>query len=520
MSTTIMTAANEVRKQGGIVSKGRKLFSLSLIMVTVSGCAVTTDPISKQQSTQRAQQDRVVMFSQQEPVSTSITLYDAMARALKYNLEARLKVMEQALSQQQLELARYDMLPRVAMSAGYVGRNNASESRSRNIFSGKESVEPSTSLDRDRNVADLTMVWNVLDFGVSYVTAKQRADQRWIADERKRKVVHTILQDVRSAYWRAVTAERLLGHIDDLLARVNQAREASERMTTQQIGDPVEVLSYRRALIEATRQLEEQRRALSLAKTELAALMNMPLDTPYTLALPDSKEMAVPQLTMDMKTLELSALTHRPELKEQDYQARIHAAETRKSLLRMLPGVEISAGGHYDSNSFLINNSWVDVGVKATWNLFNVISGPAAYKTAQANESVSEVQRQAMSLAIMAQLYIARANFSEAQRQYKTSTELHELDGQIVEQLRNRYKAHGIGELQLIQGELNALNANLRQDLAYAELRNTYGQILSTVGFDLLPKTLPTNNLADISKALRQSEMNWQQGNITTLQSF
>lgn len=520
MSTTIMAAANAGRKQGGIVSKGRKLFSLSLIMMTVSGCAVTTDPISKQQSTQRAQQDRVTMFSQQEPVTTSITLYDAMARALKYNLEARLKVMEQALSQQQLELARYDMLPRVAMSAGYVGRNNASESRSRNIFSGKESVEPSTSLDRDRNVADLTMVWNVLDFGVSYVTAKQRADQRWIADERKRKVVHTILQDVRSAYWRAVTAERLLGRIDGLIERVNQAREASERMTAQQIGDPVEALSYRRALIEATRQLEEQRRALSLAKTELATLMNLPLDTPYKLALPDSKEMAVPQLAIDMKTLELNALTHRPELKEQDYQARIHAAETRKSLLRMLPGIEISAGGHYDSNSFLINNSWVDVGVKATWNLFNVLSGPAAYKTAQANESVSEVQRQAMSLAIMAQLYIARANFNEAQRQYKTSTELHDLDGQIVEQLRNRYKAHSIGELQLIQGELNALNANLRQDLAYAELRNTYGQILSTVGLDLLPNTLPTTNVADISKALRQSEMNWQQGNIAALQSF
>nr|WP_244153196.1 hypothetical protein [Kosakonia oryziphila] len=49
-----------------------------------------------------------------------------------------------------------------------------------------------------------------------------------------------------------------------------------------------------------------------------------------------------------------------------------------------------------------------------------------------------------------------------------------DLDGQIAGQLRNRYKANSIGELQLIQGELT-LNANLRQDLAYAELRNTYG---------------------------------------------
>ncbi|SEK22700.1 Outer membrane protein TolC [Kosakonia sacchari] len=500
--------------------KGRKLFSLSLIVVAMSGCAVNSQPVSKAEGEQRIQQDKIAMFSKQEPVTAPITLYDAMARALKYNLEARLKVMEQALSQQQLELARYDMLPQIAMSAGYVGRSNTSASSSRSVETGRQSLEPSTSLDQNRDVADLTMVWNVLDFGVSYVSAKQRADQRWIADERKRKVVHTIIQDVRSAYWRAVAAERLLGRIDSLIDRVNQAREASEHMSAQQVGDPVEVLSYRRTLIDAVRQLEEQRRALSLAKTELATLMNLPLDTHYTLALPTKEEMSAPQLNVDFATLEQTALLSRPELKEQDYQVRIHAAETRKSLLRMLPGLEVSAGGHYDSNSFMVNQSWADVGVKVTWNLFNLLSGPAAYKTAKANESVSEVQRQAMSLAIMAQLYVARANFNEAQRQYKTSEELNDLDGQIAGQLRNRYKANSIGELQLIQGELNALNANLRQDLAYAELRNTYGQILSTVGLDLLPKTLPSDRLTDISKALRQSENNWQQGNISAMQSF
>lgn len=458
------------------------------------------------------------MFSQQEPVTAPIGLYDAMARALKYNLESRLKVMENALAQQQLELARYDMLPKLAASAGYVGRNNVSASSSRSINNGSTTVPYSTSQDRD--VADLTMVWNVLDFGVSYVSAKQKSYQRWIAEERKRKVVHTILQDVRSAYWRAVAAERLLGQIDELIAQVNQARDASELMTQQQVGDPVEALSYHRALIDATRQLEEQRRALSLAKTELATLMNLPLDTPFKLALPSSSEQIVPQLNVDPKTLEEAALVSRPALREQDYQVRIHAAETRKALLRMLPGIELSVGGHYDSNSFLVNNSWADVGVKATWNLFNLMSGPAARKTAQANEQVAEIQLQAMSLAIMAQLYVARANYNESLRQYKTSAELRDLDSQIAQQLRNRYQAHSIGELQLIQGELNALNADLRQDLAYAELRNTYGQIISSVGLDLLPKMLPSDKLVDISNALRQSESQWQQGKISTLQAF
>lgn len=123
-----------------------------------------------------------------------------MARAVKYNLEARLKVMEEAPSQRQVDLARFDMLPRMALAAGYAGRNNVGASSSQSIRTGTQSLEPLTSQDRDRDVAYLTMVWKVLDFGVSYVSVKQQADQRLILEERRRKVIHTITQDVRSAY--------------------------------------------------------------------------------------------------------------------------------------------------------------------------------------------------------------------------------------------------------------------------------------------------------------------------------
>ncbi|MFN3771541.1 MAG: TolC family protein, partial [Ectopseudomonas guguanensis] len=434
------------------------------------------------------------------------------ARAVKYNLEARLKVMEEAMAQRQVDLATFDMLPRMALSAGYAGRSNISASSSESIRTGTQSLEPSTSQDRDRGVADLTMVWNVLDFGVSYVSAKQQGDQRLIVQERRRKVLHTIIQDVRSAYWRAVAADRLLTQIDSLMARVAQARDNSQRLSEQRIGDPIQALSYQRALIEATRQLEEQRRALSLAKTELATLINLPLGTQVELA-PEAGYQ-VPELKVELGTLEQEALASRPELREQDYQARISAAETRKAMLRLLPGLEFSAGGHYDSNSFLVNQSWADYGVKVTWNLFNVLSAPAAIDVAKAGQEVADARRQAMSMAILAQLHVANANFREAQRQFQTSQQLAGLDGQIVEQLRNRYQAQGIGELELIQGELNTLQADLRRDLAYAELRNSYGQLFASVGLDPLPESIASDSVADIATALATREAQWQAGQL------
>ncbi|NUT84131.1 TolC family protein [Pseudomonas brassicacearum] len=495
------------------MNRSQKLFGMSLLALVVSGCAVTSDPIERSVSEQRARTDLQNMYKDQEPLSGPLTLHQAMARAVKYNLEGRLKIMEEALAKRQLDLASFDMLPRMALDAGYVGRNNVNASSSQSVETGTQSLEPSTSQDRDREVADLTMVWNVLDFGVSYISAKQAGDQRLIVQERRRKVINTIVQDVRSAYWRAMAAERLLKQIDSLMARVEAARDNSQSMSEQRIGDPVQALGYQRSLIQATRQLEEQRRALSLAKTELATLINLPLGTELTLATQD--EYNIPELKVDLARLEQEALASRPELREQDYQTRITAAETRKAMLRLLPGLEFSAGGHYDSNSFLVEQGWADYGVKVTWNLFNVISAPAAIDVAKAGEEVASARRQAMSIAVLAQLYVANANYREALRQFKTSQQLADIDGQIVGQLRNRYQAAGIGELDLIQGELNTLQADLRRDLAYADLRNAYGQIFASAGLDPLPNEVQSTQVQSIATALANREAAWAQGDIT-----
>ncbi|MCE0462752.1 MULTISPECIES: TolC family protein [Pseudomonas] len=495
------------------MNRSQKLFGMSLLALVVSGCAVTSEPIDRSASEQRAKTDLQNMYKDQEPLSGPLTLHQAMARAVKYNLEGRLKVMEEALAKRQLDLASFDMLPRMALDAGYVGRNNVNASSSQSVETGTQSLEPSTSQDRDREVADLTMVWNVLDFGVSYISAKQAGDQRLIVQERRRKVINTIVQDVRSAYWRAMAAERLLKQIDSLMARVEAARNNSQSMSEQRIGDPVQALGYQRSLIQATRQLEEQRRALSLAKTELATLINLPLGTELTLATPDEYE--IPELKVDMARLEQEALTSRPELREQDYQTRITAAETRKAMLRLLPGLEFSAGGHYDSNSFLVEQGWADYGVKVTWNLFNVISAPAAIDVAKAGEEVAAARRQAMSIAVLAQLYVANANYRDALRQFKTNQQLSDIDGQIVGQLRSRHQAAGIGELDLIQGELNTLQADLRRDLSYADLRNAYGQIFASAGLDPLPDEVKSTEVQSIATALANREAAWAQGDIT-----
>lgn len=51
------------------MSKAAKFFSISVLALAIGGCAVTSKPIDRSVSEQRAQQDLASMFKDQEPLS-------------------------------------------------------------------------------------------------------------------------------------------------------------------------------------------------------------------------------------------------------------------------------------------------------------------------------------------------------------------------------------------------------------------------------------------------------------------
>ena len=197
------------------------------------------------------------------------------------------------------------------------------------------------------------MSWNVLDFGVSYYQAHQQADRTLIAGERRRRVVHSVAQQVRSAYWQAVSGERIQAAITPVLEEARRALADARAVEQQRLRPPLEVLRYQKAVIEIMRQLEAVEQDLAIAKAQLRALMNLQPGTPFTLALPQGFHRDVPPIKLALEDMELVALTNRPELREEQYQQRISSAEVRKAILRLLPGVTFTGGGSYDSNSYV-----------------------------------------------------------------------------------------------------------------------------------------------------------------------
>ena len=118
--------------------------------------------LSLEEQLNRAATDRVLLYASQEPLSGPVALEEAMARALKYNLDHRVALMEHALEERLSDSAGMDLLPELAGRAGLRTRDNTAASSSRSVRTGRQSLEPSTSTDRDSGTADLQLSLNVL----------------------------------------------------------------------------------------------------------------------------------------------------------------------------------------------------------------------------------------------------------------------------------------------------------------------------------------------------------------------
>jgi len=349
-------------------------------MVLLSGCRVTPDPLPfKKNAIESEKSLNEAIKHAQEPVTKPVSLYEAMARAVKYNLDKQIELMEESTKLAQLDVKQYDMMPSLTINSGYSRRNNYSGGRSQSLLTGRQSLEPSTSQDLGILTSDITLSWDILDFGVSYARAKQIGDEVMISRERTRKVINRILEDVRTAYWRAVSGERILTKLVTLETQAVQALRDSAEMEKRRIVSPGLLLNYQRDLLDVQTEVQRLQRELSLSKTQLAALMNVRPDTSFEIALPDRSD-AIPVLPGSIDDMLLVALAYRPELREIQLKQRALTQEKKIAKLQSLPSLKALLGLNYDSNNLTYNNDWLSFSSRVSFNLINIFRYPAQKK--------------------------------------------------------------------------------------------------------------------------------------------
>ncbi|KAF1053612.1 MAG: hypothetical protein GAK43_01334 [Stenotrophomonas maltophilia] len=486
----------------------------------LSACAVTPEPLTTEQQLAENQQDRHAMFDAQEPVSQAVSLEEAMARALKYNLQQRLGLMQRALESDLLQASNLNMLPQLAASAGWRGRDNVSGSSSESVTTHQQSLEPSTSSDRASRDAQLRLSWNVLDFGVSYFSAKAQANKVLASEEARRKVVADVVQQVREAYWQAASAQRLAPELHAALVDARSALDQARQTEQQRLVSPLESLRYQKSLLEMIRQLEVVEGEQAVAKARLASLMNLPPATEFSLVVPAEGSYVRPSLAYSLPDLEATSMVQRPEIRSESYQARNAVLETRAALLKLLPGASLFVGSNYDSNSYLVNDNWADAGLQVSWNLLNVLSYPTLKKTGEAREQVAELRRQAMRMAVLTQVNVAWRELQRSSQVFDRSNELQQVQRGILRQSENAYASQAQSRLERVRTATETVLATRTRDRAFAEMQVAYGAVYQAAGLDPLPERIAGNSIAQLSQAIAANSVRLAQGQGATQAGF
>lgn len=497
--------------------RGAQVLRTAVIGITVgiAGCAgIEPMPVEMADLRTTVKADRANAQAHTEPIAGQVSLEEAIARALKYNLERRSRMMEEAISLNQLEVGQYDMLPRLVAQAGYRSRNEETITRSKDSVTGQPALSnPFISSERNHAVYDLGLTWNLLDFGASYYGAKQNADRVLVALERRRKAMHLLIQDVRTAFWRTASAQKLQKRVLDAIALAEDALKDARTAEIERVRSPVESLRYQRQVLENLRLLEATNQELSTAKLELAHLMNVPLAYQLEVAEP-ADTVSRKMLDVPLEKLEDLATGRNAELREMFYSSRIARDEARRVMLRLFPGISFNYNVKYDTDTYLVNKHWNEAGASISMNLLNLLSGPAQLRLADAGVALADQRRVATQMAVLAQVHIARLQYANALNQYERAQAVADVDARIVEIMSRREQAQVQSKLETVANSTTAILSLLRRYQALAQAHAAASRLQATLGIEPEFQSMSDLTVAQLKDIVSRALAGWDRADL------
>jgi len=452
-----------------------------------------------------------------EPLSGPLTLEEAIARAIKYNLDRRVKLMEESVARGQWDAGQFDLLPKLVASAGYHDRSNDLITKSKDSVTGVPSLtNPYISSDRNATVVDLGFTWSLLDFGQSYYAERVSSERLLIAGERRRKALHLLMQDVRSAFWRAASAQKLQQTVQRTLAEGEDALSLARQAEAERLRNPLDSLRYQRQLLENLRLLESVEQELSSARVELASLTRLPLGQEIAVVEP-TEEMSLWWQEVPVEKMEQVALVHNADLRESVHNIRIAADEARRGLLRLFPNLTFTYGIHQSNDSYLINQNWNDAGLQLSFNLFSLLGRSAQEKLGDAGIELAKQQRLATTMGVLAQVHLARQQLGNVHRQYVRADNIWKVDQAISEQVANREQAQTQTKLDRIANNTSAILSELRRYQALATLQAAASRLQATLGVEPAIDASSDVQVSELAAVIGKSLRTWNSGHFESL---
>lgn len=496
-----------------------RLIVMALAVTALAGCTKPA-PLSDSDLQKAAQVENDKWQSRIEMLDEPIDLAYALTWALEHNLDFRLRAFDAALATGNRRLAATSMLPNLTGQAGYRNRSNLQASVSRSVSTGAVSLQPSTSSDKEGRSAQLEMSWNVLDFSLALLRARDHGEQALIASEEQRRTVTMLAREVVHAWDKALAFESLRPILAEARELAEQALQQSDRIVAMRLRDPLDVLEYRKSLLLSMRRINDLSAEMDRSRDELARLMALPAGVKLNLV---SEEQELGSFFFADKIFaattladwQYMALLSRPEMHQALYGVRSAKRGATRRMVEQMPSLMMRYGANYDSNSYLVNNLWQDGSVNLSYSLLTLANIPQQRRMGKLEKQYAKARQEIQAAAIAAQVSIVSKMLASNHESYCLSKALADLEAGRMRLLDARALSASLDQLTLVRSRLEQLLLQMEHINMHAELRQSLLMFSSTVGVPVLP-----DDLADLSFDERRSKIAaWLHGDMQAYMS-
>ena len=408
-------------------------------------------------------------------IQKPIDMYMAFALALKYNYTRRLVSYQQSMIE--VGMNPENRLPEIFSSAGYVNTDNKS------------------AMD-----SELKLAWNILDVSTVYYQSKDDWYQTSVAYEQSRKVIHNLMQETRVLYWKALTAQRLLPLIDDMIEYmtldVDELNAKTAELAREGKSLSVIELERKREFMQSTKELSALKRDLETAEVRLVSLMGFHPSTEITLVGKEVGNFNLPEIKSSLSEMEWVALTNRPELRTRDLVTNIDEVIASFKIFSDPGNVK------YKNDANYYNRVWSKKAKEVGMEVFENVSNPKYFEA-------ESLRRQRMTNLILTQVYVAWARYMSAIEDYQIAEELANASEDIAE---DTTMSSGVRAAKSQLESARAIEDEAEAMLAYVNLQDALGNLYSTLGMDVIPYYMLNEKPSKIAIYLRGVLEKWRKG--------
>ncbi len=453
-----------------------------LLVLTCTGCLRPARNFCAIRS-EKASEDLDRLDETEMPPEHPMTLEEVIEFALRNNLEIQAQRWQEWAQCEKRREEWLQTLPSLTLNPYWSERNNLLIQSSQSV-TPQPPAPPSISTQRQTKTFDATLMWGVLDFGLSYYQSRQEGNRAHLLMQKHLRDRQNLILDIYKAYYRAVVNKQMLDRAREILAFFKARAESLQRQEKDRIVSEWVALAHEDRMIDAEIKLFAYENEYRAGLTELMALMGLPPCRTLELAPMELTDFPAPP--DDICELEQQALCSRPELYQQDRQLDVDCDEVRASILRMFPNAQVFGSYNYDGNKFLIHNDWMTIGVKAAWDLLHLPARTHGLYQSKFAAQFTRDTRLALSVAVLSQVNIANYNVHDSMEQYRLAKQAYKIKQRLLDVATMIEEAGEFNHDEVLGRQVDAIFAELNAYKAFANVSISLEQLANSIGKPLL----------------------------------